>query len=168
MYDVMEVGKFKQCFKVFFLEKQFQFVWYVGMFLFGVKMQIFFVKDFVFFRDFCFYFIFFNYFYKNERLVDFINLDIFIFVCVEFEDYFCWCVNYFEDVVCYQNEVVLVVFVQEDGFVKIFEVILCNIKIGVISIYCICNVFVVVGGQVFFFDIFFVYYLCVIYLFQYV
>ncbi|KAK4677544.1 PAK-related GC kinase Sid1 [Podospora pseudoanserina] len=154
MHDAMEAGKLKQCPKVLFLEKQPQFAWHAGMLLPGAKMQISFVKDLASLRDPRSHFTFLNYLHKNERLVDFINLDTFTPARAEFEDYLRWCANHFEDVVCYQNEVVSVAPIQEDGPAKIFEVTSRNIKTGVTSTYRTRNVIVAAGGQASLPDIF--------------
>ncbi|KAK4187702.1 L-lysine 6-monooxygenase (NADPH-requiring)-domain-containing protein [Podospora australis] len=147
LHDSMEAGKLKQCPKVLFLEKQAQFAWHAGMLLPGAKMQISFIKDLASLRDPRSHFTFLNYLHKNERLIDFTNLNTFTPARAEFEEYLRWCARHFDDVVRYQNEVVSVVPLKEDGPTKIFEVTSRNIKTGVTTTYRTRNVIVAAGGQ---------------------
>lgn len=147
LHDALESGKMKQCPKVLFLEKQPQFAWHAGMLLPGAKMQISFIKDLASLRDPRSHFTFLNYLHKNDRLVDFTNLDTFLPARVEYEDYLRWCARHFEDVVRYQSEVVSVTPIQEDGPIKIFEVTSRNIKTGSTSTFRTRNVIVAAGGQ---------------------
>ncbi|KAK3998253.1 L-lysine 6-monooxygenase (NADPH-requiring)-domain-containing protein [Cladorrhinum sp. PSN332] len=147
LHDSLEAGKMKQCPKVLFLEKQPQFAWHAGMLLPGAKMQISFIKDLASLRDPRSHFTFLNYLHKNDRLVDFTNLDTFLPARSEYEDYLRWCARHFDDVVRYQSEVVSVAPAQEDGPTKIFEVTSRNIKTGATSTVQARNVIVAAGGQ---------------------
>ncbi|KAK4223817.1 L-lysine 6-monooxygenase (NADPH-requiring)-domain-containing protein [Podospora fimiseda] len=147
LHDSLEAGKMKQCPKVLFLEKQPQFAWHAGMLLPGAKMQISFIKDLASLRDPRSHFTFLNYLHKNDRLVDFTNLDTFLPARSEYEDYLRWCARHFDDVVRYGNEVVSVTPLQEDGPTKIFEVTSRNTKTGVTSTFQARNVIVAAGGQ---------------------
>ncbi|KAK0629386.1 L-lysine 6-monooxygenase (NADPH-requiring)-domain-containing protein [Bombardia bombarda] len=147
LHDSMEDGKLAESPKVLFLEKQNQFAWHAGMLLPGAKMQISFIKDLASLRNPRSHFTFLNYLHMNNRLVDFTNLDTFLPARIEYEDYLRWCSEHFDDVVKYQNEVVSVSPVQEDGPLKIFTVTSRSAKTGVTSTYRTRNVLVAVGGQ---------------------
>lgn len=147
LHDTLDAGKLTQPPKVLFLEKQAQFAWHAGMLLPGAKMQISFIKDMASLRDPRSHFTYLNYLHKNDRLIDFINLSTFLPARAEYEDYLRWCARHFDDVVRYQNEVVSVSPVQEDGPLKTFAVTSRNIKTGVTTTYRARNVIVAIGGQ---------------------
>jgi L-ornithine N5-oxygenase len=147
LHDTMEAGKLAQAPKVLFLEKQAQFSWHAGMLLPGAKMQISFIKDLASLRDPRSNFTFLNYLHKNKRLVDFVNLSTFMPARAEFEDYLRWCARHFEDVVQYQNEVLSISPVHEDGPRRLFAVTSRNTKTGVTTTRRARNVVVAVGGQ---------------------
>ncbi|KAL1839367.1 hypothetical protein VTJ49DRAFT_1602 [Mycothermus thermophilus] len=147
LHDSLEARKLSEAPKVLFLEKQPRFAWHAGMLLPGAKMQISFVKDLASLRDPRSNFTFLNYLHKNNRLIDFINLNTFLPARAEFEDYLRWCAEHFNDVVRYQTEVVSIAPVQEDGPAKIFAVTSRNVKTCVTTTYQARNVVVAVGGQ---------------------
>ncbi|KAK4447271.1 L-ornithine N(5)-monooxygenase [Podospora aff. communis PSN243] len=147
LHDEMEAGRLKTPPKVLFLEKQAQFAWHAGMLLPGAKMQISFIKDLASLRNPRSNFTFLNYLHKNDRLVEFTNLDTFLPARVEYEDYLRWCARHFDDVVKYQNEVVSVSPVKEDGPLKTFTVGSRNIVSGEITSYTARNVVLALGGQ---------------------
>lgn len=147
LHDALEAGKMAQPPKVLFLEKQSQFAWHAGMLLPGARMQISFIKDLASLRDPRSHFTFLNYLHKNDRLVDFTNLSTFLPARVEYEDYLRWCARHFDDVVRYQNEVLSVSPVLEEGPLKTFTVASRNVKTGATSTYRARNVIVAVGGQ---------------------
>lgn len=147
LHDELEAGKLTRAPKVQFLEKQPEFAWHAGMLLPGAKMQISFIKDLASLRDPRSNFTFINYLHKNNRLIDFINLNTFLPARAEYEDYLRWCARHFDDLVRYQTEVVSVSPVQEEGPAKIFTVTSRNIKTGAITTHRARNVVVAVGGQ---------------------
>ena len=147
LHDTMEAGKMTESPKVLFLEKQPQFAWHAGMLLPGARMQISFIKDLASLRDPRSHFTFLNYLHKNDRLVQFTNLSTFLPARVEYEDYLRWCSRHFNNVVKYQNEVVSITPVQEDGPLKTFVVTSRDSSTGAISTYRAKNVIVAVGGQ---------------------
>jgi len=147
LHDSMEAGTITEQPKVLFLEKQADFAWHAGMLLPGAHMQISFIKDLASLRDPRSNFTFLNYLHKNNRLIDFTNLDTFLPARAEFEDYLRWCARHFDDVVRYQNDVVAVTPIQEDGPLKTFEVTSRNTQTGEISTYLARNVLLAVGGQ---------------------
>lgn len=147
LHDALEGGKLTRSPKVLFLEKQPQFAWHAGMLLPGARMQISFIKDLASLRDPRSHFTFLNYLHKNDRLVDFTNLSTFLPARVEYEDYLRWCARHFDDVVRYQNEVLSVSPIQEEGPLKTFAVTSRSTKTGATSTYRARNVIVAVGGQ---------------------
>ncbi|KAJ4288775.1 PAK- GC kinase Sid1 [Collariella sp. IMI 366227] len=147
LHDALEAGKMTEAPKVLFLEKQPQFSWHAGMLLPGAKMQISFIKDLASLRDPRSNFTFLNYLHKNNRLIDFINLSTFLPARAEYEDYLRWCARHFEDLVRYQNEVVSITPVQQDGPHKLFAITSRNNKTGATTTYQARNVVVAVGGQ---------------------
>ena len=147
LHDAMEAGKLTEPPKILFLEKQDQFAWHAGMLLPGAKMQISFIKDLASLRDPRSNFTFLNYLHKNDRLVEFINLDTFLPARVEYEDYLRWCAGHFDDVVRYQNEVLSVSPVHETGPLKTFTVTSRHTQTGVTTNYQARNVILAVGGQ---------------------
>jgi L-ornithine N5-oxygenase len=147
LHDSMEAGKLRQPPKVLFLERQPEFAWHAGMLLPGARMQISFIKDLASLRDPRSNFTFLNYLHKNNRLVDFTNLNTFLPARVEYEDYLRWCARHFDDVVRYQNEVQSVSPVQEEGPLKTFSVTSRNTKTGAVTTYRARNVVIALGGQ---------------------
>lgn len=147
LHDEMEAGKLTNPPKVLFLEKQSQFAWHAGMLLPGAKMQISFIKDLASLRNPRSNFTFLNYLHKNDRLVEFTNLDTFLPARIEFEDYLRWCARHFDDVVQYQNEVLSVSPVQEDGPARLFGVKSRDTQSGETTTYQARNVVLALGGQ---------------------
>lgn len=136
--------------KVLFLEKQPQFAWHAGMLLPGAKMQISFIKDMASLRDPTSYFTFLNYLHKNDRLVEFTNLNTFLPARVEYEDYLRWCASFFSQVVEYSTEVVSVSPAKSSDFaapVSTFTVTSKNVKTGALTIHRAKNVILATGGQ---------------------
>ncbi|KAI5459367.1 L-lysine 6-monooxygenase (NADPH-requiring)-domain-containing protein [Mariannaea sp. PMI_226] len=134
--------------KVLFLEKQAAFAWHAGMLLPGAKMQISFIKDLATLRDPRSEFTFLNYVHRNNRLIDFTNLDTFLPARAEFEDYLRWCSSFFDHVVHYNNEVVSITPVDaEIGSVKSFAVKARNGKTGHLQIFRSRHVLIAAGGQ---------------------
>ncbi|KAI1451501.1 L-ornithine 5-monooxygenase [Annulohypoxylon moriforme] len=136
--------------KVLFLEKQPRFAWHAGMLLPGAKMQISFVKDMASLRDPTSQFTFLNYLHKNDRLVEFTNLNTFLPARVEYEDYLRWCASFFDDVVRYNTEVVSVApdkASESAGSVSTFTVTSKNVKTGALTSYKARNVLLAIGGQ---------------------
>ncbi|KAB2577059.1 FAD-dependent pyridine nucleotide-disulfide oxidoreductase [Lasiodiplodia theobromae] len=113
MHDAIEasghVGQLDRLPKVAFLEKQPEFRWHAGMLLEGAHMQISFIKDMASLRNPRSNFTYLNYLHKNDRLIDFTNLNTFLPPRVEYEDYLRWCASHFDDVTSYGQEVVQVV-----------------------------------------------------------
>ena len=147
LHDSIDAGQLPAAPSVLFLEKQTQFAWHSGMLLPGAKMQISFIKDLASLRDPRSHFTFLNYLHSNNRLVEFTNLSTFLPARVEYEDYLRWCARHFDDVVKYQNEVVSVSPVQEDGPSKIFTVVSRDVTTGQTSTYRARNVLIAAGGQ---------------------
>jgi len=147
LHDEMEAGRLTTPPKVLFLEKQTQFAWHAGMLLPGAKMQISFIKDLASLRNPRSNFTFLNYLHKNDRLVEFTNLDTFLPARVEYEDYLRWCARHFDDVVQYQNEVESVSPVNEDGPLKTFTVRSRDTQSGQTTSYQTRNVILALGGQ---------------------
>ncbi|KAH7161603.1 L-lysine 6-monooxygenase (NADPH-requiring)-domain-containing protein [Dactylonectria macrodidyma] len=134
--------------KVLFLEKQAAFAWHAGMLLEGAKMQISFIKDLATLRDPRSEFTFLNYVHRNDRLIDFTNLDTFLPARAEFEDYLRWCSSFFDHVVQYNNEVVAVTPVDKQaGAVKTFTVQARNGKTGQLQSFRTKQVLIAAGGQ---------------------
>ncbi|KAI0899075.1 L-ornithine 5-monooxygenase [Annulohypoxylon nitens] len=133
--------------KVLFLEKQPKFAWHAGMLLPGAKMQISFIKDMASLRDPTSQFTFLNYLHKNDRLVEFTNLNTFLPARVEYEDYLRWCASFFNDVVQYNTEVVSVSPNKTSDSVSTFTVTSKNVKTGALTSYTAKNVLLAIGGQ---------------------
>ena len=91
--------------KIAFLERQEQFAWHAGMQIPGAKMQISFIKDLATLRNPKSDFTFINYLHKQDRLIQFTNLDTFLPRRVEYEDYMRWCASWFPDIVNYSQDV---------------------------------------------------------------
>lgn len=147
IHDSLEAGTLKKAPNVVFLEKQPSFAWHAGMLLPGAKMQISFMKDMASLRDPRSYFTFLNYVHKQNRLLDFINLDTFLPARTEYEDYLRWCASHFDDVVRYNSEVVSVSPQEDANGVKIFTVVERNGKTGAVSTHRARNVVLAIGGQ---------------------
>ncbi|KAI1387108.1 L-ornithine 5-monooxygenase [Hypoxylon trugodes] len=136
--------------KVLFLERQPRFAWHAGMLLPGAKMQISFIKDMASLRDPTSQFTFLNYLHKNNRLVEFINLNTFLPARVEYEDYLRWCASFFDDVVQYGTEVVSVSpakGLDSQGQVSTFTVTSKDVKTGTLTTHRAKNVLLAIGGQ---------------------
>lgn len=135
--------------KVLFLEKQPRFAWHAGMLLPGAKMQISFIKDMASLRDPTSQFTFLNYLHKNDRLVEFINLNTFLPARVEYEDYLRWCASFFDDVVHYNTEVISVSpsKTSPESPVSTFTVTSKDLKTGTTTSYRAKNVLLAIGGQ---------------------
>lgn len=147
IHDSLEAGTLKKAPNVVFLEKQASFAWHAGMLLPGAKMQISFMKDMASLRDPRSHFTFLNYVHKQNRLLDFINLDTFLPARTEYEDYLRWCASHFDDVVRYNSEVVSVSPQEDANGVKIFTVVERNGKTGALSTHRARNVVLAIGGQ---------------------
>lgn len=147
LHDTLEKGKLPAQPNVLFLEKQSEFNWHAGMLLPGTKMQISFIKDLASLRDPRSNFTFLNYLHKNDRLLDFINLNTFTPARAEYEDYLRWCARHFDDVVHYQTEVVSITPVEADRPAKTFEVTARDLRTGAVKTYRAKNVVVALGGQ---------------------
>lgn len=147
IHDSLEAGTLKKAPNVVFLEKQPSFAWHAGMLLPGAKMQISFMKDMASLRDPRSHFTFLNYVHKQNRLLDFINLDTFLPARTEYEDYLRWCASHFDDVVRYNSEVVSVSPQEDANGVKIFTVVERNGKTGALSTHRARNVVLAIGGQ---------------------
>ncbi|KAF2205601.1 L-ornithine 5-monooxygenase (L-ornithine N(5)-oxygenase) [Delitschia confertaspora ATCC 74209] len=136
--------------KVAFLEKQPQFAWHSGMLIPGAHMQISFMKDMATMRNPRSEFTFINYLHKNQRLIDFMNLDTFLPARVEYEDYMRWCARWFDDVVDYNQEVVRIVPEKSSsGSEKIetFVVMSRDNKTGVLQSRRTKHVVIAAGGR---------------------
>ncbi|KAH6880505.1 L-lysine 6-monooxygenase (NADPH-requiring)-domain-containing protein [Thelonectria olida] len=134
--------------KVLFLEKQAAFAWHPGMLLPGAKMQISFIKDLATLRDPRSEFTFLNYVHRNDRLIDFTNLDTFLPARAEFEDYLRWCSSFFDHVTQYNHEVLSVSPVhKEAGAVKSFTVQARHGKTGEVKTFRSRHVLIAAGGQ---------------------
>lgn len=147
IHDSLEAGALKKAPNVLFLEKQARFAWHAGMLLPGAKMQISFLKDMASLRDPRSHFTFLNYVHKNDRLLDFINLDTFLPARTEYEDYLRWCASHFDNVVRYGSEVLSVSPQVDAEGVKIFTVVQRNNTTGDITEHRARNVILAIGGQ---------------------
>ncbi|KAI5859242.1 L-lysine 6-monooxygenase (NADPH-requiring)-domain-containing protein [Durotheca rogersii] len=136
--------------KVLFLEKQDRFSWHSGMILPGTKMQISFIKDMASLRDPTSQFTFLNYLHRNDRLVEFTNLNTFLPARAEYEDYLRWCAGFFDDVVKYNTEVIAVAPVEVSdpaGSISTFTVTSRDVKSGTSTVHKARNVLIAIGGQ---------------------
>ncbi|KAJ4414077.1 PAK- GC kinase Sid1 [Gnomoniopsis sp. IMI 355080] len=147
IHDSLEAGTLQKAPNVLFLEKQPNFAWHAGMLLPGAKMQISFMKDMASLRDPRSHFTFLNYVHKQDRLLDFINLDTFLPARTEYEAYLRWCASHFDDVVRYNSEVVSVSPDEDANGVKTFTVVERNGKTGAVSTHRARNVVLAIGGQ---------------------
>ncbi|KAF2145149.1 uncharacterized protein K452DRAFT_324890 [Aplosporella prunicola CBS 121167] len=103
------IGELNRAPKVAFIEKQTSFAWHAGMLLEGARMQINFLKDMATLRNPRSYFTFLNYLSRQDRLIEFTNLNTFLPARAEYEDYMKWVASHFEEVTAYGQEVVQVV-----------------------------------------------------------
>jgi L-ornithine N5-oxygenase len=120
------------------------------MLLPGAKMQISFIKDMATLRNPRSEFTFINYLHKNNRLVEFTNLNTFLPQRVEYEDYMRWCASWFEDVVEYSQEVVQIVpekSLESHGQTNTFVVTSRNSFTGEISARRTKHVVIAAGGR---------------------
>ncbi|KAF3924684.1 hypothetical protein AA313_de0206040 [Arthrobotrys entomopaga] len=134
--------------KVLFLERQQQFVWHSGMLLPGSKMQISFMKDLATLRNPCSEFTFVNYLKVKDRLLDFINLNTFLPLREEYNDYMQWCASKFNDVVSYGETVTLVEPVMGQNSERVVDRFIVRSQIGGIEERRLAkHVVVAVGGR---------------------
>lgn len=123
IYDILEEratqGKANFSPKLKFLERQSDFGWHAGMLLPGTKMQISFIKDLATMRNPRSHFTFLNYLHQHNRLVQFCNLDTFLPLRIEFEDYLKWSARHFSDAVQYAQDVTSVKPLKVNGSEKI-------------------------------------------------
>lgn len=136
--------------KVAFLERQHQFAWHAGMLLPGARMQITFMKDMATMRNPRSEFTFINYLHKNDRLIEFTNLNTFLPQRVEYEDYMRWCAGWFEDVVEYGQEVVKIVpekSANGSELIDTFVVMSKNLKTGELQTRRTRHVVIAAGGR---------------------
>ena len=136
--------------KVAFLEQQSRFAWHAGMLLEGAKMQISFIKDMATLRNPRSSFTFMNYLHQKNRLVQFSNLDTFLPLRIEFEDYLRWCAEWFDDVAHYNQEVLEVRPEKSwkgDQQIDSFAVVSRNTRTGAISTRRGKHVVVAAGGR---------------------
>lgn len=152
LYDVLEERAIqgRSCFlpKVKFLEQQATFGWHAGMLLPGTKMQISFIKDLATVRNPRSHFTFLNYLKHHDRLVHFCNLDTFLPLRIEFEDYLKWCAAHFSDEVRYAQCVTSVKPLRTDGSAKVncFEVTSKDKVNGASSVQIGRKIVIAVGG----------------------
>lgn len=136
--------------KVAFLEQQPRFQWHAGMLLEGAKMQISFIKDMATLRNPRSSFTFMNYLHQKDRLVQFSNLDTFLPLRIEFEDYLRWCAEWFDDVAHYNQEVLEVRPEKSwkgEQQIDSFAVVSRNTQTGAISTRRAKHVVVAAGGR---------------------
>jgi L-ornithine N5-oxygenase len=120
------------------------------MLLEGAKMQISFIKDMATLRNPRSSFTFLNYLHAKDRLVQFSNLDTFLPLRIEFEDYLRWCAEWFDDVAHYSQEVLEVR--PEKSWrgtqqIDSFAVMSRNIATGAISTRKAKHVVLAAGGR---------------------
>ena len=101
--------------RVLFLEKQRSFAWHAGMLLPRARMQISFLKDLATLRDPRSHFTFLNYLKSRGRLETFTNLNTFLPLREEFNDYFSWVAGHFEHQVRYGTCVTSIAPRHSDG-----------------------------------------------------
>lgn len=132
-----------------FLERQASFGWHAGMLLPGTKMQISFIKDLATMRNPRSHFTFLNYLKVHNRLVQFCNLDTFLPLRIEFEDYLKWCAGQFSDVADYGQEVVSVKPLKVEGSPKFncLEVTSMDTFSGTMNVHRGRKVVIAVGGR---------------------
>lgn len=153
IYDILEqralIGSTSFSPKVRFVERQSTFGWHPGMLLPGTKMQISFIKDLATIRNPQSHFTFLNYLKEHNRLVQFSNLDTFLPLRIEFEDYLKWSAYHFGDFVQYSQEVISVKPLKTNGNKKVdcLEVTSRNLEDGAITVQRGRNVIIAVGGR---------------------
>lgn len=135
--------------KVKFLERQSSFGWHSGMLLPGARMQISFLKDLATMRNPQSYFTFLNYLQQHDRLVQFSNLNTFLPLRIEFEDYLKWSANHFSEIARYSQEVVSLKPIRADDSTKYncFEVVSRDTKTDILSSYRTKNAVIAIGGR---------------------
>lgn len=153
IYDVLEQrtaqSKFGWTPRLKFLERQSSFGWHAGMLLPGTKMQISFLKDLATMRNPRSHFTFLNYLKHHNRLVQFSNLDTFLPLRIEFEDYLKWSARHFEEIVQYSQDVVSIRPLKLNSSTKYncLEVISKNNVSGKTTLQRGKNVIIAVGGR---------------------
>lgn len=149
LHDALEDNHNHPWPKVKFLERQSEFSWQAGMLLSGARMQISFIKDLATVRNPRSYFTFLNYLKQHNRLVQFANLDTFLPLRIEFEDYLKWCANHFQDKVQYHQDVLSVKPIKavSDRRYTGLEVTSVDRETGVASVVRAKNVVIAVGGR---------------------
>lgn len=149
LHDALEDNHNHSWPRVKFLERQTEFGWQAGMLLSGARMQISFIKDLATVRNPRSYFTFLNYLKQHNRLIQFTNLDTFLPLRIEFEDYLKWCANHFQDMVQYRQDVLSVKPIRAVGGKKYagLEVTSVDRETGVVSVVRAKNVVIAVGGR---------------------
>lgn len=153
IYDILEArftrGSTNFAPKLKFFERQADFGWHAGMLLPGTKMQISFIKDLATMRNPRSHFTFLNYLKQHNRLVQFCNLDTFLPLRIEFEDYLKWSARHFSDVVQYSQDVVSVKPIKLKGSAKVncLEVTSRDNRSGATNVQCGRSVVIAVGGR---------------------
>lgn len=119
------------------------------MLLSGAKMQISFLKDLATMRNPRSHFTFLNYLKVHNRLVQFSNLNTFLPLRTEFEDYLRWAASHFSDLVEYSQEVVSVrpIRLNRSERFNCIEVESRDIGTGEVSVHQSRNVVIAVGGR---------------------
>ncbi|KAK5072506.1 hypothetical protein LTR64_005021 [Lithohypha guttulata] len=132
-----------------FLERQSAFGWHTGMLLPDTKMQISFIKDLATMRNPASHFTFLNYLQEHNRLVQFSNLNTFLPLRVEFEDYLKWSAGHFKDIVQYSRDVVGVrpLRLNDSSKYNCLEVTSRNNSTGEVNVQLGRNVIIAVGGR---------------------
>lgn len=153
LHDMLEhrtEAKGARCFpKVKFLERQANFGWHAGMLLPGARMQISFLKDLATMRNPQSHFTFLNYLQQHDRLVHFSNLNTFLPLRIEFEDYLKWAASHFSDIARYSQEVISLKPVQTQGTGKYncFEVVSMDTANNKLTTYRTKNAVIAIGGR---------------------
>ncbi|MBA7497203.1 L-ornithine N(5)-monooxygenase [subsurface metagenome] len=153
IYDILEerIARGRPGFspKLTFLERQPTFGWHAGMLLPGTKMQISFIKDLATMRNPRSHFTFLNYLKQHNRLVQFCNLDTFLPLRIEFEDYLKWSASHFSDAVQYAQDVTSVKPLKINGNAKVncLEVTSNDISSGVTNVRRGRSIVIAVGGR---------------------
>lgn len=153
IYDILEqralTGSTSFTPKVKFLERQSTFGWHAGMLLPGTKMQISFIKDLATMRNPRSRFTFLNYLKEHNRLAQFANLDTFLPLRVEFEDYLKWSAGHFADNVKYSQDVISVKPLRLEGSQKVncLEVTSKDNSTGALNVQHSRNIVIAIGGR---------------------
>lgn len=150
LHDALESGAplKSHAAKIAFLERQPKFAWHAGMQIPGARMQISFLKDMATLRNPRSEFTFLNYLHANDRLVSFTNLNTFLPLRIEYEDYLRWCAGWFEDNVAYNEDVLgIESHKRGDGVVDAFSVTSRNNRTGQTATRRSKNVVIAVGGR---------------------